>query len=91
MEYNFVIKNEFYEENKDLIEPLFGNDEIIYLENVDIYDLLVLSKLFKSRSEAKNNWKKTGKDIHLGFSDFENLGKRKDIRITIFNPIHVEE
>ena len=91
MEFNFIIRNKQFKKNADLIPYMFADNDgemegiTWFLKDVDMYDLLIKSGLFISRSEAKRNWK-GDKEIPLGFSDFERLGRRHDIRISIFNP-----
>jgi len=86
-EFNIVIKNEFYEREKDLIPGLFNGEEIVLVDSsLDMYDILKMCGLFSSKSEARKNWTRTGKEVPKGFSDFERIGKMKH-RLTIFNPI----
>lgn len=87
-EYNFVIRNEYYEQEKDLIYGMFrrGIDEITYIDYPrDMYDLLVNAGIFTSRSKARSQWD-GDKDIPKGYSEFKKLGKYKK-GIFIFNPI----
>ena len=86
-EFNFVIDNENFEKNEDLVELLFNDDLNVEIlpNDWDMFDILVETGLFRSKSEARKNWKRTGKDIPEGFTDLENLGKLNH-RITIFNP-----
>lgn len=89
---NFVIQNEKFEKNKDLLDSLFSDNdgnmpEIIFVnEPIDMYDILVQAGIFKSKSDAKKNWKRTGREIPKGFSDFQKIGKLNN-RITIWLPI----
>ena len=93
-EFNFIIENKNLEPNDDLIEGLFNQslfnpneiDIIMFRENVDMFDLLVEVGLFRSKGEARKNWKRTGKDIPEGFTDITNIGKLHK-RLTIWNPI----
>lgn len=91
-DFNFVITNENYEKNKDLLGSLFGDRDgkidppvVEVSPTEDMYDLLVRARVFPSRTIAKKQWTRTGREIPLGFSDLENLGKYHK-RITIFNP-----
>lgn len=80
-EYNFIIKNENFLEGDPKL--FFDDEKVISLDPPkDMYDILVLAKVFKSRSEAKKNYK--DKEIPEGFSD-GYFGKYR-IRITILNP-----
>ena len=56
----------------------------------DMFDLLVELGIFSSKSQALKNWKRSGRDIPLGFSDFERIGKLNN-RLTILNPMKVTE
>lgn len=57
---------------------------ILISPNVDMYDVLVACGLFKSKGEAKKNWKKSGKEIPNGITEFSNLGKHRMISILIW-------
>ena len=88
-EFNFIIDNENMEPNADLIESLFDlneTDVLMFRQNVDMFDLLVEAGLFRSKSEARKNWKRSEKEIPEGFTDLKNLGKLHH-RLTIWNPI----
>ena len=86
MEYNIIIRNDNLEKNKDLIPLLFDNEDILYERNhLDMYDILVNCKLFTSKSNARKNWNRTGKEIPEGFTDLINIGKLNH-RLTIWNP-----
>jgi len=58
---------------------------IILSSNSDMYDCLVAGGFFKSKSQAKNSWTKTDKQIEYGFHSFV-VGK-KQIPLHIFKPI----
>lgn len=66
--------------------PLFFGDESVdyTTNNKDMYDTLVACQLFPSKSEAKKNWVRTGKDAPSGFTGIEGIGKLKH-RFTILN------
>ena len=83
---NFVIKNENYETEKDLIPRLFDNEDYKLLENVDMYDILKIAGIFSSKGEARKNWKRTKQEIPKGYSEFRDIGKLHN-QIFIFNPI----
>ena len=86
-EFNFIIVNENFESNKDLVDLLFSDEDIQTLStNADMFDILVLTGLFRSKSEARKNWNRTGKDIPDGFTDIERIGKLKH-RLTIWKPM----
>ena len=89
---NIIIKNEFYKkEDFDFYSKLFGNNRWTELPaNKDMYDILVMLKLFKSKSQAKKNWKRSGKDIPKGFSHFRGIGKFNS-EFCILNPNSVEK
>ena len=84
-EFNFVIDNENFDEH--LLEAIFESEDVQFIsaEN-DMFDILVMCDLFRSKSEARKNWKRTGKDIPEGFTDIKNIGKLHH-RLTIWNPI----
>ena len=64
----------------DMNEPI----NVIELEEgVDIYDILVMAKAFKSRSDAKRNSKY--RQLPQGVQYYK-IGKRR-CEFTIFNPI----
>lgn len=87
-EFNVIIKNKYYKENEDLVPILFDEEEVIFIEddNIDMYDILVKLNIFRSKSEARKNWKKTKKDIPDGFTDIMKIGKLNK-RITIYKPV----
>lgn len=83
MEHNIVIDTTYIKESD--ISLFFGKENVIHLpEGVDMYDILVEFSIFSSKSDAKKNWNRTGKEIPFGFSDFEKIGKFNH-RITILN------
>jgi hypothetical protein len=88
-EFNFVIDNENFLDNEDLIESLFDLNETETVQIVpstfDVFDMLVDAGLFRSKSEARKNWKRTGKDVPEGFTDIKDIGKLHN-RLTIWNP-----
>lgn len=87
-EFNFVCMNEFWDKATEdaLLQP--RPDEHIYDLNVneDMFDILVRAQCFKSKGEARRNWKRTGKEVPQGFSDFTGIGKFRT-RITIWIPV----
>ena len=89
-EFNFVIDNENFKEDLiDLIDTLFDGDDVHIIKQLDMFDILVMTGLFRSKSEARKNWKRTGKDIPEGFTDIKNIGKLHH-RLTIWNPVGAE-
>jgi hypothetical protein len=85
-EFNFVIQNKDFTVNKDLVDALFDGEDVQVISDVfDMFDILVITNMFRSKSEARKNWKRTGKEIPEGFTDLEDIGKLHK-RITIFNP-----
>ena len=86
-EFNFVIENENFKVNKDLVDTLFDGEDVQIISSVfDMFDILVITELFRSKSEARKNWKRTEKDIPEGFTDIKNIGKLHH-RLTIWNPM----
>uniref|UniRef100_A0A6M3IKU5 Uncharacterized protein n=1 Tax=viral metagenome TaxID=1070528 RepID=A0A6M3IKU5_9ZZZZ len=83
---NFVIKNKYFETEKDLIPHLFCNEVYEILEDIDMYDILVIAGIFKSKGDARKNWKRTKKEISKGYSEYKDIGKLHN-QIFIFNPI----
>jgi hypothetical protein len=73
---------------------LFGDELIDYYNypeignKYDMYDILVLFKIFSSKSEARKNWERTGKEIPPGYNEFKNIGKQKKA-LYIWNPIDI--
>jgi hypothetical protein len=87
---NFVINNEFYEQEKDLIPYLFGDEPYELVSRVDMYDLLVRGGYFKSKGDARKNWTRTGRDIPNGYTEYRDIGKFHN-QLFIFNPINTNE
>ncbi len=86
-EFNLVIENEQFESNEDLLFDLFDGEDVQLISvEFDMFDILVETELFCSKSEARKNWKRTGKDIPEGFTDIKNIGKLHH-RLTIWNPM----
>lgn len=95
MVLNFVVKNEYLFDND--VKTLFGDfngniEDVEYIpETLDMYDILVMSNLFKSKSDAKRNWTRTGKEVPCGWSEFKKIGKLNS-HLCIWNPsISIEE
>jgi hypothetical protein len=86
MDINIVVKNQYFKSESDLMPHLFGPEqgEIKLIPQMSMWDVLVDSKLFKSKSDARKNWDKTGGDIPPGFNQFV-VGKKKTL-LTIWNP-----
>jgi len=73
-ELNICFKNDAFELNKDLINIIFGEEEVMFVdENFDIFDALVLIGVFKSKTQARKNWKRGM--IKGGYQEFLRLGK----------------
>ena len=86
-DFNIVILNENLL-TKD-IPLLFGEETVNMISpDVDMFQLLVDIGLFQSRSDAKRNWNKSGREIPNGFSEFK---LSKGGRLTIWNPTQKEE
>lgn len=65
-------------------EMLCRDWRVIHFEpNCTIYDILVSGEFFKSKGEAKKNWK-YDKDIVPGLTGYEDLGRQKRY-LSIFN------
>lgn len=81
---NYIVKNDKYRDGDDIL--FFDGEEVCFIDdNKDMYDILVMAGLFKSKNQAKNNWTRTGKEIPKGFNDYMNIGKLNK-RLTVFNP-----
>lgn len=78
-EYNFVVKNEFWDKQTEL--NLFGNDPIEYVESFSLIEFLVKLGIFPSKGQAKKN---KFFDSN-GFTDII-VGKKR-IRISAWTPI----
>jgi hypothetical protein len=89
-ELNIVILNNYFD--IDMQRKLFGNELVdCYMVNeYDMYDILVLFKIFSSKSEARKNWERTGKEIPPGYNEFKNIGKQKKA-LYIWNPVGDEK
>jgi hypothetical protein len=86
-EVNIIVADHpLTDEEKCYLEIFHPEDDIIFIgSNLDMYDILLKFGFFKSKNDARKNWKQTGKDVPLGFNDFR-IGKRKRL-LSIFNPI----
>ncbi len=82
-EYNFVIKNEFWDKKTET--HLFGNDPIEYVDSFSFVECLVKLGIFPSKGQAKKN---KFSDSN-GFNDII-VGKKR-IRITYWIPIQFSE
>ena len=71
----------------DLMIAVFGEDAEIVVKSsdFDMFDMLVEIGAFKSRGEAKRNWKKSDKDIDFGCHSF--LVSKKLTPLFVFKPI----
>ena len=73
-----VVENQFFEKNKDLIEPFFGEvTPIVVPPETDMWDILVNFQFFAKRSDAKKNWKNSGMEIPDGWNEFLAIGKKR--------------
>ena len=73
---NIIVEASALEANEDLIPLLFGDEDVLYISpNTTMPDLLAQFGLFKSKSEARKNWKRTGIEIPGGWTALENIGK----------------
>jgi hypothetical protein len=76
---DFVVLNSLFKE-EDI--QLFGLDDPVRLpETATMFDVLVAAKVFKSKGDARKNWKGSA-DIPFGFHRFE-VGKMKTEIITL--------
>jgi hypothetical protein len=86
-ELNAVVFNQFYDEKLAIF--LFGGIDETFLripDDYNMYDLLVLLGAFSSKSEARKNWTRTGKEIPSGYNEFKDIGKQKKA-LYIWNPV----
>ena len=76
--HNFIIRSQNSTlDFDDLIPQIFGDTTTIAEKfNVDMFDILVEIGAFKSKSDAKNNWKKSDKNIDDGCSAWI-VGKKR--------------
>lgn len=82
---NFIVLNPWvWEEDKHLF---FGEEEVIFLRQENMIDILVMCDIFKSKNDAKRNWKGPI-DIPEGFNQF-TVGKLKTV-ISVLNPTFTE-
>ena len=64
---NFVVSDEHLEDDLNI----FGGEEFeIIPSSLDMFDVLVKTGVFKSKSQARSNWTKTDAYIEHGFSAF---------------------
>lgn len=85
---NIVIRNEHWDES--LEQLLFAGEDVVrFAPSVDMHDLLVGFDFFPSKSQARKNWTKTGKDVPAGFNEFV-VGKTKQ-KLWIWNPVECKE
>jgi hypothetical protein len=88
-ELNIVILNNNFEliDSCWMIHELFEDEPVTIVScDTDMYDLLVKLGIFCSRSEARKNWTRTGKEIPFGYNEFKDIGKQKKA-LYIWNPI----
>ena len=86
MDYCFCYINQY---NDKELEQIILGQEIQYIDSsVDIYDILMMSEVFKSRAQAKKNW--NGPDIKPGYNEFLNIGKFNK-NIYVFLPVQYIE
>jgi len=83
--FNFIVSNGNQKIEDE--ELFFGIEKVSYISDIyNMSDVLVDCGVFKSKSQARKNWKKSGMRIPEGFSEFKNIGKLRK-SITILNPI----
>lgn len=81
---NFIVQNGNVLDGDK--EALFGDEPVEFIPpSTTMFDILVVSGIFPSKSQARKNWTRTGETIPDGFSSFERIGKLKH-RIHIWNP-----
>lgn len=80
---NFIVDNGKAKES-DAIEYFADEDVITVSDKADMHDLLVLSGIYKSKSEAKKKWKATDRIIPKGFSMYRKVEGIN--MISILNP-----
>lgn len=54
----------------DLTGEIFAGEPFLVKEHADMFDLLVEIGAFKSKSDARKNWKKSDQNIEDGLSTF---------------------
>lgn len=86
---NLIIANgNVRDTDRELLFPDNERVDIVFPGNQvlrTMFDILVFLGVFKSKSDARKNWKKTRREIPPGFSHFVGLGKfRKEL--CIWNP-----
>ena len=84
--FNFVIADGMTHSLFELCEIVFNGEPFeIFATHLDMFDVLISTGCFKSKSQAKQNWTKTTRDIDFGIFSFV-VGKKK-MSITVFKPI----
>lgn len=90
IDQNLVVANEYYKQDKErhsMCDALFDGEGYSEIDpSIDMYDILVSYGIFKSRSEVRKNWKRSGREIPKGFSHFADIGKLHH-SIAIWRPI----
>lgn len=91
MEFNLVVNNQSLKKHNDLLPRLFGKEDELELipDDWSMLDLLVHLGMFRSKSDARRTWKRTGFDVPAGFTDLTGVGKLNH-RLTIWNPVDTE-
>lgn len=88
MELNFFIGDSNDKNIAFAKKVVFEEDEIVILnEDSNMWDILVQIGVFKSKGQARKNWKK-GTSIPFGFTELL-LGKKKN-KACIWKPIKEE-
>jgi len=83
-EWNFIVVNG-HNEMGDAILFFDGEDINFITPKTSMLDILVALGIFKSKGQARKNWKRTGVTVPDGFTDLKKVGKLNK-RITLFNP-----
>jgi hypothetical protein len=89
--HNFLVCSDLSQKEDDVdVDYPFGEEPVVEIPSTnDMYDVLVLCGIFPSKSQARKNWKTTGKDIPPGWTELYSIGKMK-VGIFIWNPIPKE-
>lgn len=90
LDVNVIVDNENLKPNADLIPLLFLDERFNTVgTSTTMWDLLAVFQFFPSKSQARKNWRQTGREVPAGFTTF-TIGKLKHT-LTIWNPIACDE
>ena len=73
---NYIVNNgNLRGDERELFFP--GEEVAVISEEVDMWDILVFAGIFRSRTQARKNWKRTERQVPNGFWIFDRIGKAR--------------